>query len=67
MRISPQTLDRYIQRDGLRTHTHGDDVYVNSAQLRELWRFSATATRGASSAASFAFAFAFAHVGQVGL
>jgi hypothetical protein len=38
MRITPQTLNRYIQRDGLTTHTAGGDVYVNSEQLREMWR-----------------------------
>jgi len=38
MRITPQTLNRYIQHDGLRTHTADGSVYVNAGQLRELWR-----------------------------
>lgn len=38
MRITPQTLNRYIQHDGLRTHTAEGNVYVNADQLRELWR-----------------------------
>jgi len=38
MRITPQTLNRYIQRDGLKTHTADGTVYVNADQLRELWR-----------------------------
>lgn len=38
MRITSQTLNRYIQRDGLRTHTADGDVYVSADQLRELWR-----------------------------
>lgn len=38
MRITPQTLNRYIQHDGLETHTADGSVYVNAGQLRELWR-----------------------------
>lgn len=38
MRLTPQTLNRYIQQDGLRTHTAGGNVYVNADQLRQLWR-----------------------------
>jgi hypothetical protein len=38
MRITPQTLNRYIQRDGLTTHTASGDVHVNADQLREIWR-----------------------------
>ncbi|ROP65650.1 hypothetical protein EDF55_0088 [Curtobacterium sp. ZW137] len=38
MRLTPQTLNRYIQHDGLATHTADGTVYVNADQLRELWR-----------------------------
>ncbi|RPE75632.1 hypothetical protein EDF28_3577 [Curtobacterium sp. PhB137] len=38
MRITPQTLNRYIQQDGLNTHTADGAVYVNADQLREIWR-----------------------------
>ncbi|WP_175415957.1 hypothetical protein [Curtobacterium sp. SGAir0471] len=38
MRITPQTLNRYIQNDGLKTHTADGEVYVNADQLREIWR-----------------------------
>lgn len=38
MRITPQTLNRYIQQDGLTTHTAGGAVYVNAGQMREIWR-----------------------------
>lgn len=38
MRITPQTLNRYIQNDGLATHTADGEVYVNADQLREIWR-----------------------------
>lgn len=38
MRLTPQTLNRYIQHDGLATHTADGTVYVNAEQLRELWR-----------------------------
>lgn len=38
MRITPQTLNRYIQQDGLQTHTADGAVYVNADQLREIWR-----------------------------
>lgn len=38
MRITPQTLNRYIQQDGLQTHTADGAVYVNAGQLREIWR-----------------------------
>lgn len=38
MRITPQTLDRYIQNDGLKTHTADGGVYVNADQLRDIWR-----------------------------
>ncbi|WP_416394207.1 MULTISPECIES: hypothetical protein [unclassified Curtobacterium] len=38
MRLTPQTLNRYIQNDGLATHTANGTVYVNADQLRELWR-----------------------------
>jgi len=38
MRITPQTLNRYIQNDGLPTQTADGTVYVNSDELRRLWR-----------------------------
>jgi hypothetical protein len=38
MRITPQTLNRYIQQDGLKTHTADGAVYVNADQLRKIWR-----------------------------
>lgn len=38
MRITPQTLNRYIQHEGLKTHTAHGSVYVNADELRELWR-----------------------------
>jgi hypothetical protein len=38
MRITPQTLNRYIQQDGLKTHTADGAVWVNADQLREIWR-----------------------------
>lgn len=38
MRITPQTRNRYIQQDGLRTHTADGAVYVKTDQLREIWR-----------------------------
>jgi hypothetical protein len=39
MRITSQTLNRYIQREGLATHTADGSVYVNADELRRLWRF----------------------------
>lgn len=38
MRITPQTLNRYIQHDGLNVQISDGDVYVNADQLREIWR-----------------------------
>ncbi|WIB69784.1 hypothetical protein [Curtobacterium sp. MCBD17_026] len=38
MRITPQTLNRYIQQDGLKTHTADGSVFVHADQLREIWR-----------------------------
>lgn len=38
MRITSQTLNRYIQQDGLKTHTADGAVYVDPDQLREVWR-----------------------------
>jgi hypothetical protein len=38
MRITPQTLNRYIQNDGLSTQTADGAVYVNTDELRSLWR-----------------------------
>jgi hypothetical protein len=38
MRITPQTLNRYIQQDGLPTSTAEGAVYVNADRLREIWR-----------------------------
>jgi hypothetical protein len=38
MRITPQTLNRYIQHDGLQTYTADGVVYVEASQVRELWR-----------------------------
>lgn len=39
MRITSQTMNRYIQREGLATHTADGSVYVNADELRRLWRF----------------------------
>lgn len=38
MRLTPQTLNRYIRHDGLRTHTADGSVFVNADDLRALWR-----------------------------
>ena len=38
MRITPRTLDRYIQHDDLPTNTADGSVYVNADRLREIWR-----------------------------
>jgi hypothetical protein len=38
MRITPQTLNRYILQDRLKTHMAAGAVYVNADQLREIWR-----------------------------
>ena len=38
MRITPRTLDRYIQHDDLPTNTADGAVYVNADRLREIWR-----------------------------
>lgn len=38
MRITPQTLNRYIQHGRLDVHIGDGDVYVNADQLREIWR-----------------------------
>ncbi|MCS6570310.1 hypothetical protein NYQ35_16005 [Curtobacterium flaccumfaciens pv. flaccumfaciens] len=38
LRITPQTLNRYIQQDHLPTQTADGTVYVNADDLRGLWR-----------------------------
>jgi hypothetical protein len=38
LRITPQTLNRYIQHDHLPTQTADGNVYVNADELRGLWR-----------------------------
>lgn len=38
MRITPQTLNRYIQHEGLATHTKDGVVWVRAEGLRDLWR-----------------------------
>ncbi|MBT2502993.1 hypothetical protein [Curtobacterium sp. ISL-83] len=38
MRLTQQTLNRYIQHEGLPTHTADGVVYVRADDVRELWR-----------------------------
>lgn len=38
MQITPQTLNRHIQQDGLKTHAADGAAYVHADQLREIWR-----------------------------
>lgn len=38
MRLTPQTLNRYIREDGLATHTKSGVVYVRVRDVRDLWR-----------------------------
>lgn len=38
MKITPQTLNRYIRDDGLATHTKDGTVYVPAKDVRDLWR-----------------------------
>ena len=38
MRITPRTLNRYIQHDGLATHTKDGVVWVRAEGVRDLWR-----------------------------
>ncbi|MGW8430920.1 hypothetical protein ACWGJ9_07320 [Curtobacterium citreum] len=38
MRLTPQTLNRYIQHEGLETHTKDGVVWVKADDVRDLWR-----------------------------
>lgn len=38
MRLTSQTLNRYIREDGLATHTKDGTVYVHAKDVRDLWR-----------------------------
>ena len=38
MRLTSQTLNRYIREDGLATHTKDGTVYVRAGELRDIWR-----------------------------
>jgi len=38
MRLTSQTLNRYIREDGLTTQTTDGTVYVRSDELRDIWR-----------------------------
>ncbi len=38
MRLTSQTLNRYIREDGISTHTKDGTVFVRSADVRDLWR-----------------------------
>ncbi|MBF4613764.1 hypothetical protein [Curtobacterium sp. VKM Ac-1376] len=38
MRLTSQTLNRYIREDGLGTHTKGGTVFVRASEVRDIWR-----------------------------